>query len=51
MACLGACGHASSAFGQYVKEILINIVTRSSKIILFVLTLSKDTPNNVQIGL
>ena len=47
----GACECVSWAFGQYVEEILINMVTRDSKIILVVLTLPKDTPNNMHIGL
>ena len=51
VAFLGACERVSLAFGQYVEEILINMVTRGSKIILLVLTLPKDTPNNIQIGL
>ena len=51
MACLGACERVSLAFGQYVEEILINMVTRGSKILLVVLPLPKDTPNNMEIGL
>ena len=47
MACLGAYERVLLAFGQYVEEILINMVVRGSKITLAVLVVPNDTLNNM----